>query len=302
MKNDRLMRNAWERGIVIPAFNIPYIPMMEPVIRAAIDTDSFCFVAVARLEWVKFESRSMEAVAEEFFRLDPEDNVRLHLDHIPVIDEDDITVDYVEHIERAIRLGYQSVMIDGSRLPLEENIAATRAVTDIAHAAEVPVEAELGAVLGHEADQSMTYEEVLRTRTGFTRPEEARRFVAEAKCDWLSVAFGNIHGAISGAMRHSKKVAAQLDTDHLRVLRDATRIPLVLHGGSGIPRDHIERAVRHGIAKMNIGTEIRQAYEQALTGGGDVASAQTAVYDRTVYLLRDFLGVSGKKSAIVGGT
>jgi fructose-bisphosphate aldolase class II len=301
MKNDQLMHNASNQGIVIPAFNIPYIPMMEPVIRAARETDSFCFVAVARLEWVKFESRSMEAVAEEFFRLDPADNVRLHLDHIPVIDEDDMTVDYVEHIERAIRLGYQSVMIDGSRLPLEENIAATRAVTDIAHAAGIPVEAELGAVLGHEADQSMTYHEVLRTRTGFTKPEEAHRFVTEAKCDWLSVAFGNIHGAISGAMRHEKKVAAQLDADHLQTLREATGIPLVLHGGSGIPQEHIKRAVEHGIAKMNIGTEIRQAYEQALAGGGDVA-AQEAVYDRTVYLLRDFLGVSGKKDAVVAGT
>jgi ketose-bisphosphate aldolase len=302
MKNDQLMHNAWNEGIVVPAFNIPYIPMMEPVIRAARDTDSFCFVAVARLEWVKFESRSMEAVAEEFFRLEPADNVRLHLDHIPVIDEDDISVDYVEHIQRAIKLGYQSVMIDGSRLPLDDNIAATKAVTDIAHAADIPVEAELGAVLGHEADQSMTYEEVLRTRTGFTKPEEARRFVAETSCDWLSVAFGNIHGAISGAMRHSKKVAAQLDTDHLQLLREATGIPLVLHGGSGIPQDHIQRAVQHGIAKMNIGTEIRQAYEQALAGGGDGAAAQNAVYDRTVYLLGDFLGVAGKKNTVVGGT
>ncbi|MEX2444799.1 MAG: class II fructose-bisphosphate aldolase [Alkalispirochaeta sp.] len=296
------MQNALKHGIVIPAFNIPYIPMMEPVIQAAQDQDAFCLVAVARLEWIKFESRSMKAISDEYQRLDAKDNVRLHLDHIPVIDEDRETVDYLDHIKRAIDLGYQSVMIDGSRLPLQENIAATRAVVEIAHPANVPVEAELGAVLGHEAKPEMSYEEVLRTRTGFTDPKEAKQFAAQTGCDWLSVAFGNIHGAVSEALRHNKKVAAQLDIEHLTVLRDAAGVPLVLHGGSGIPQDHIERAVQHGIAKMNIGTEIRQTYEQSLSSGQSVTDAQKAVYDNTTRILRDFLHVAGQKNTLLLGT
>jgi ketose-bisphosphate aldolase len=302
MKTNQVVRAAWQQKYVVPAFNIPYIPMMAPIIQATIDQDAFCLVAVARLEWIKFGSQSMEAVSSEFYRIAPPNNVRLHLDHIPVIDEDNETVDYLDHISRAIGLGYQSVMIDGSRLSLEDNIAVTRSVVEIAHRAQVPVEAELGAVLGHEAQPEMTYEEVLRTRTGFTSPEEAARFAKETQCDWLSVAFGNIHGAVSEALRHKKKVAAQLDIQHLSVLQQATGIPLVLHGGSGIPQSYIQQAVQHGIAKMNIGTEVRQTYEQALAATGSEEAAQNAVYDNTVSILRDFLGVAGKKAELVENT
>ena len=86
--------------------------------------------------------------------------MRLHLDHVPVIDEDNQRVDYLPIFQEAIDVGYESVMIDGSRLPLDENIAATRQVVELAHAAGVPVEAELGAVLGHEDGPLPSYEEL----------------------------------------------------------------------------------------------------------------------------------------------
>lgn len=301
MLSNEIMKNAWKMHVIVPAFNIPYIPMMEPIIQAARDEDAFCQVAVARLEWIKFEAKSMEAIATEFHRLNPGDHVRLHQDHIPVIDEDDLRVPYQDLIRKAIDLGYQSVMVDGSRLPLEENIAATREVVEIAHPANVPVEAELGAVLGHEADPTMTYDEIVRTRSGFTSVEETKRFVAETGCDWLSVAFGNIHGAVSEALRHQKKVAARLDIDHLKTLCGAAGIPLVLHGGSGIPKEGILNAVQNGIAKINIGTEVRQTYEQALADGGDTAAAQNAVYEKTRWMLREFFGISGTREAVRGG-
>ncbi|TVQ40485.1 MAG: hypothetical protein EA384_02845 [Spirochaetaceae bacterium] len=295
------MRNAWQQRIIVPAFNIPYIPMMEPIMQAARDEDAFCLVAVARLEWTKFQSKSMAAISREFQRLESSDHVRLHLDHIPVIDEDNLKVPYLDLIREALGLGFQSVMVDGSRLPLDDNIAATRAVVDIAHEAGVPVEAELGAVLGHEADPGMSYEEIVRTRTGFTSVDEARRFVTETGCDWLSVAFGNIHGAVSEALRHNKKVAAQLDIAHLKDLSGAAGIPLVLHGGSGIPAQSIHEAVRHGIAKINIGTELRQTYEQELGASESTDKAQAAVLIRTRSILRDFLEIGGKKDQVTGG-
>lgn len=90
-------------------------------------------------------------------------------DHVPVIDEDYQRVDYRSLIERAIRAGYQSVMIDGSRLPLEENISATREAADLAHAAQIPCEAELGAVMGHENKVMPPYEEIFASKMGFTR-------------------------------------------------------------------------------------------------------------------------------------
>ena len=127
-----IIRKAYSLGLAIPAFNIPYLPMMEPVVRAVIDTDSFALVAVARLEWVKFESRDLRSVAEEFDQWRNPAHVRLHLDHVPVIDEDDLQVDYIPVFREALSLGYESVMIDGSRLPLDENIHATRRVVELA--------------------------------------------------------------------------------------------------------------------------------------------------------------------------
>jgi fructose/tagatose bisphosphate aldolase len=171
-------------------------------------------------------------------------------------------------------------------------------VVDLAHAAGVPVEAELGAIVGHEAGPLPPYEELFATGKGFTDVEEAQRFVAETGCDWLSVAIGNIHGAIAAGARDQKKVEARLNLERLDALAAATGIPLVLHGGSGIRRDDVLAAFQRGIAKINVATEIRQPYEQTLRETGSVAAAQDAVYQRTVWVLRQHLAVAGRRQAI----
>ena len=155
-----IINNASQAGVAIPAFNVPYLPMVEPVIRAVVDQDSFALIETARLEWIKFESQSPAAVMEEFMKWNEPDFVRIHLDHVPVIDEDNLGVDYLSIIREAIELGYQSVMVDGSRLDLEGNIGATRQVVEMAHQAGIPCEAELGAVLGHEAGPLPPYQEL----------------------------------------------------------------------------------------------------------------------------------------------
>jgi fructose-bisphosphate aldolase class II len=295
-----LMRNARKAGVVIPAFNVPYLPMIGPVIRAVVDEDSFALVETALLEWSKFEARSATAVRDEFAKHNSPDHVRLHLDHVPVIDEDHERVSYLAVIAEALDLGYQSVMVDGSRLDLEGNIGATRLVAELAHAAGIPCEAELGAVLGHEAGPPPPYEELFESGMGFTDVQEAQRFVRETACDWLSVAIGNIHGAISGAMKDKKKVEAKLDLAHLEKLSQATGIPLVLHGGSGVKREYLLAGIKKGIAKVNVGTEIRQAYEIALRDTGSVASAQDALYERTCWVIRDYFGISGTREIVTG--
>ncbi len=297
---NQIINNTLKAGITIPAFNVPYLPMVQPVIQAVVDQDCFALVAVARLEWTKFEARGLAAVREEFARWDQPDHVRLHLDHVPVIDEDDLEVDFLPIIREAIELGYQSVMVDGSRLALDANIAATRQVVEMAHQAGVPCEAELGAVLGHEAGPLPPYEELFESGMGFTGIEEAKRFVQETGCDWLSVAIGNIHGAVSGALKDKKKVAARLNLDHLEKLHQATGIPLVLHGGSGVKQEYLLAAVKKGIAKVNVGTEIRQAYESTLRESDRVSTAQDAVYERTVWLIRDYFGLAGTRKLVAG--
>jgi ketose-bisphosphate aldolase len=285
-----LVHRALKAGTVIPGFNIPYLRMMEPVVRALRDTNSFGLIMVARLEWVKFESGSLEAVRDEYERVKDLNHTRLHLDHVPVIDEDDLRVDYKETIERAVKAGYGSVMIDGSRLPLEGNIQCTKEIVDMAHAAGIPVEAELGAVMGHEAGPLPPYEELFESGRGFTDPAEAKRFVHQTNVDWLSVAIGSIHGAVSAARKSEKKVEARLDINRLDEIYQATGIPLVLHGGTGIRKEYILKSIQHGIAKVNVATAIRQPYEKAVQES--VAAGQEAVYRTTLAVIREDLEIA----------
>lgn len=282
VSTQQLIERACKSGIAIPAFNIPYLPMVEPVVKAIQDTNSVGLVTAARLEWEKFETGSLEALRDEYEKFKHPNHTRLHLDHVPVVDEDDLHVDFMEIIKRAVDAGYESVMVDGSRLTLEENISCTRKVVDLAHAAGVAVEAELGAVLGHESGPLPPYEELFASGRGFTDPDEAKHFVDQSGTDWLSVAIGSVHGAISAASKGKKKVAARLDIDHLDRIFKATKIPLVLHGGTGIRKKYIMDSMKHGIAKINVATALRQPYEATIENGIDVA--QQAVYDamRTV--------------------
>jgi fructose-bisphosphate aldolase class II len=292
--------SASRAGVAIPAFNIPYLPIMQPVVEAIVAQDCFALISVARLEWVKFQAGGLAAIAQEYARWGRPGYTALHLDHVPVIDEDNLSVDYITIIRQAIDLGYQSVMVDGSRLPLAENSAATRRVVEMAHAAGIPCEAELGAIMGHEAGPLPPYEELFASGKGFTDAHEAQQFVRETACDWLSVAIGNVHGAISGAFKDQKKVQARLNLDHLARLSQATHIPLVLHGGSGIEQGDVRRAIKRGIAKINIATDIRQPYEAVMRDGGKTADAQRAVYERTCALVRDWLGLAGTRALVAG--
>jgi len=291
-----LMLRAWRAKTTIPAFNIPYLPMMQPVVAALRDTRCFGFIVVARLEWVKFRSGSLRAVRDEYQRVKDERFTRLHLDHVPVIDEDNLRVDYAADIGEALQLGYQSVMVDGSRLPLDQNIDAVRHVVEMAHPASVPVEAELGAIMGHEAGPLPPYEQLFATGKGFTDSQEARRFVQETNVDWLSVAVGSVHGAITNAARTQKKVAARLNIDQLDRIADATHVPLVLHGGTGIEKSCVREAIAHGIAKINVATAIRQPYQAIMDQS--VEKAQQAVYTETVRIVREELEIEGSADRI----
>jgi fructose/tagatose bisphosphate aldolase len=286
-----IMNRAWQRGIVIPGFNIPYLPMMEPVIQALHDTSTFGLIMVARLEWIKFESGSMKSIRDEYEKLKDLRFTRLHLDHVPVIDEDGLITDYMQIILEAINLGYDSVMLDGSRLNLEDNTEKSHEAAMIAHEAGIPIETELGAVMGHESGPLPPYEELFTSGKGFTSSSEASRFVRETETDWLSVAIGNVHGAISSAARVGKKPEARLDTDHLKTINESVRIPLVLHGGTGISKSYLLKSFKEGIAKINIATAIRQPYERLMHES--VKKAQEAVYLEMLDILNNQIEIAG---------
>ena len=290
MEANTVIKKARMIGKCIPAFNIPHIPMVKPIVQAIVDENSVAMLQVARVEWEKMQAESLERVAEEYEKYKNDEHTLLHLDHIPVIDEDYKPVLYMRLIERAIIAGYQSIMIDGSRLDLNGNIEKTAEAAAAAHAAGIPCEAELGAVMGHESKELPPYEQIFAEKIGFTKIEEAVRFVEESGCDWLSVAVGNIHGAVAELVRNQKKPEAKLDVQHIESLFQAVKIPLVLHGGSGIRHQYILDAVKAGIAKINVGTELRQTYEFALEErANDIEYAREKVYAATREYIANYL-------------
>ena len=178
--------------------------------------------------------------------------VCLQLDHATRLDQ----------VQAALELGFSAVMIDGSTLPLESNIALTREVVAQAQTRDVSVEAELGHVGGGDEVLDRPKSDH-RGRSGQTAPgsltrvEEAGRFVAETGVDALAVAIGTVHGLYSAEPR--------LDFERLAALRQAVSTPLVLHGGSGTPDAHIRHAVAGGICKVNVWTEVALVFSATLT-------------------------------------
>lgn len=148
-----------------------------------------------------------------------------------------------EHCMKALSLGFSDVMYDGSKLPLEENIANTRLVVRAAHAMGAAVEAELGQV-----GSGRTYQSFGARGEGFTDPDAVERFVEKTDVDFLAVAIGTAHGQYEGE--------AKLDLDLLAEIRDRVDIPLVLHGGSGLSADQFRAAIAAGICKINIFTNL----------------------------------------------
>ncbi len=167
--------------------------------------------------------------------------VALVLDHARTLDQ----------IECALELGFSGVMIDASLAPLDQNIALTRRAVELAHAKGVSVEAELG----HVGDGQNVVSEELQ-QAYLTRADEAERFVKETGVDALAISIGTLHGLYRGT--------PHLDFDRIAQLREACPIPLVLHGGSDTPDPDIRRAIECGIDKINIWTDVRIPFLQAL--------------------------------------
>lgn len=159
--------------------------------------------------------------------------VALHADHFKTY----------EDCVAAIQAGYSSVMIDGSALPFEENIALTKKVADYAHMLNITVEGELGRLVGEEGDLIVKGPEAAQTD-----PSQAREFVERTGVDCLAVSIGTQHGQYAAA--------PHLNIARLKEINSAVNVPLVLHGGSGTPLDQVQDAIRNGIRKINVATDV----------------------------------------------
>ncbi|NLJ48442.1 MAG: class II fructose-bisphosphate aldolase [Candidatus Atribacteria bacterium] len=159
-----------------------------------------------------------------------------------------------EIVMRAITSGFNSVMFDGSHLPYEENIDITREIVRVAHAVDVAVEAELGLVGGTEGETE-TKEPSTET-LGLTDPDQAFDFVKKTEVDALAVAIGTAHGL------YRRKPT--IDIERLIAIRKKVSVPLVLHGGSDTPEDKLLSSIDHGIAKININSDLKAAFTRSL--------------------------------------
>lgn len=163
----------------------------------------------------------------------------------------------IEYIEKALNCGFTAVMFDGSRLSYEKNVKITKEVTSLAHRHNASAEAELGHVGGLEGllekigEKQPTVEQKV-----FTDPKLACDFVRRTGVDALAVAIGNAHGFY--------KSPPKLDFERLREIKEKVKIPLVLHGTTGIPMDDVKKAIASGVRKMNFATQVRYVYFEGL--------------------------------------
>lgn len=235
-----LLTAANEHNFAVPAFNIGTGQILNGVMDKCEELKAPVILAIHPSEH-EFQGDSFIKMCIDRANKSPIP-VCIHLDHSewgPIV--------------RAIRAGFTSVMIDASSLPFEENVAITKKVCELAHPLDVSVEGELGTIGTTDGDTEGGTSEII-----YTKPEDAVRFVEETGCDTLAIAIGTAHGIYPEGMK------PELKQDLLSEIKSKVSVPLVLHGGSGNKDSEIAEAVKRGINKINISSDIKDAFYQEL--------------------------------------
>lgn len=237
---NKLLRRAQKGGYAVGAFSTYNLEITRAILRAAEARKAPVILQAGSgaLEYAGREALGALMVSEARRAKVP---VAVQLDHSTRLQE----------IAACIRLGFSSVMVDGSALTLARNIGFTRKAVALAHSRGVSIEGELGHITGDE-DRAGRHD----AHAAMTDPGEAERFARETKVDALAVSVGNVHGFYRGEPR--------LDIARLREIRKRVSVPLVLHGASGLPDRMIRDAIRAGVCKFNVNTEVRAAFFSAI--------------------------------------
>ncbi len=234
---EQILGPAREHGFAVGGFNVTESTMFKAVAEQAEADKAPMIVQVSPNE---FQFAEREQYLYFTARLRRSENpFVLHYDHGKTF----------EGCVRAVQAGFTSVMFDGSHLPYEENVRLTRKVAEMAHAAGVSVEGEIGSV-GETAD----FERGIIEDMVYSTPEEACRFVRDTGIDALAVSVGTVHGLLP------KGFVPCLQQELLKEIAFRTEVPLVLHGGSGTPEEQVAEACKNGISKVNISSEFKCAY------------------------------------------
>ena len=236
-----MFAKAVKGGYAIPAFNFNTMEQMQAIVQAAVETKSPVIMQVskgarkyANPTILRYMAQGAVEYAKELGCANPQ--IVLHLDH----------GDSFETCKSCIESGFSSVMIDGSSLSFEENIALTKKVVDFAHQYDVTVEAELGVLAGVE-------DEVAAEESHYTKPEEVIEFATKTGCDSLAISIGTSHGAYKFKPEQctrnaeGKLVPPPLAFDVLKAVEEKLPgFPIVLHGSSSVPQDHVDTINANG--------------------------------------------------------
>ncbi|MCC0639776.1 MULTISPECIES: ketose-bisphosphate aldolase [unclassified Clostridioides] len=232
-----MLKVAQENQFAVPAFNIGSGQILKAVVQSANEKNAPVILAIHPNELSFLEDSFVASCIEEANK--SKVPMVIHLDHGA----------NKEQILRAIKCGFTSVMIDGSHLSYEENVAISRAVVEIAKGLNISVEGELGTIGTTGTSGEGGSDEII-----YTNPQLARDFVEKTGVDTLAIAIGTAHGI------YPKGFKPELKLDLLKEIKEVVDIPLVLHGGSSNPDEEIAQAVKLGVCKVNISSDVKSAY------------------------------------------
>ena len=303
-----MFKKAYDGGYAIGAFNVNNMEIVQGITEACAEVKAPVILQVSKGARAYANHTYLLKLVEAAVIENPEIPIALHLDHGP---------DF-ETCKSCIDGGFTSVMIDGSSLPFEENIAQTRRVVEYAHDHGVVVEAELGTLAGVEDDVCVEAED-----SSYTRPEDVEEFVTRTGCDSLAIAIGTSHGAY----KFKPGMKPQLRFDILEeVARRLPGFPIVLHGASSVPQEFVRIINEHGgkmpdaigipeemlrkaaamaVCKINIDSDLRLAMTASIRKYFDehpegfdprayLKPARAAIHDMVRHKIVDVLGCDGK--------
>ncbi|NEU30432.1 class II fructose-1,6-bisphosphate aldolase [bacterium LRH843] len=255
-----MLIKAKVEGYAVGQFNLNNMEFTQAILQAAEEEKSPVILGVSEgaaryMGGFKTVVAMVEALMDEYKVTFP---VAIHLDHGSSF----------EKCVEAIHAGFTSVMIDGSHFPLAENIALTKRVVEVAHALGVSVEAELGRIGGQEDDLIVDDAEA-----AYAIPSECKELVEATGVDCFAPALGSVHGPYKGE--------PNLGFNHMKEINGLVDVPLVLHGGTGIPVGDIQKAIKYGHAKINVNTESQMSSAKAVR---DVLAANPDLYDPRKYM------------------
>lgn len=229
----KLMKYAKESGLLLPAFNTTNYEVTKGIIDGFEAMNLGGYIAISSSN-LKLSSPQIIADMVKATMEDKSTPISLHLDHGKSF----------EDVKDCIDAGFTFIMVDASHLPFEENIKEVQRTVEYCHFFDIPVEAELGAIQGKEDDH-------VSEDDAKTSPEDVKEFVEQTGCDLLAVSIGNVHGM---------ELTPNLDFPLLDEIIKKSSVPLVLHGGSGIPFDQVRKAKERNLIKVNYGSDLRQAF------------------------------------------